>query len=278
MYKPEPSEVFEVRRHDIEPARIAELADAAGYAYIAVKGQVYQVTGAGSQLGYRGPVCAVDELGRDTTPKVDRSTLAEPEPTLAEEHEGPAITVLDGLYADPLRARAKALESDLEAHPERHKGLRSSDFPIPSLLREIFESVTGPVGHGHSCFQLNIAGEELVYHSDQQRWAAAIYLTPDAPPEGGTSFWRSRHTRARSSVDLDRMAGKDGWPSAGELEVLTYGGALLDRTRWQEVDRVGNVFNRLAIWDARLIHSVSECFGHDRETGRLCQLFFWNQA
>lgn len=277
MSNPNPSEVFEVRRHDVELARIAELADAAGFSFFATKGRVYQITHGqethGGQLSYRDR-CAVDELGR----VVDRSTTSDPEPTLEQLHEGPAITVLDGLYADPLKARAKALGSDLDTHPERHKGLRSSDFPIPEMLRDVFESVVGPVGHGHSCFQLNIAGEELVYHSDNQRWAAAIYLSPDAPPSGGTSFWQSRGTRVRSSADLARMAGKDGWPSAGELEVLTYGGALLDRTRWQEVDRVGNVFNRLAIWDSRMVHSVSECFGHDRETGRLCQLFFWNPA
>ena len=38
----------------------------------------------------------------------------------------------------------------------------------------------------------------------------------------------------------------------------------------------GNVFNRLVIFDARLIHSAGDYFGHNIETGRLFQMFFFD--
>ena len=42
-------------------------------------------------------------------------------------------------------------------------------------------------------------------------------------------------------------------------------------------DKIGNVFNRLVIFDGGLIHSGNDYFGHSRETGRLFQIFFFNE-
>jgi hypothetical protein len=270
MSNPNPRDVFIIRRHEINGERAAELANGAGYQFFALNGLVYDARDPGVS------VCCFADIMEDRS-----SMKLEPDPLMfssAVDDVAPSIVVLDGLYVDPVKAASIAAESDFAEHPERHKGLRSNDFPIPEMFRQLFETVTGRVGGGHSCFQLNFAGDQLVFHSDAQRWAAAIYLSDKPPISAGTSFWRRRTTLVRSSADLRTFAGKDGWPSEGELEVLTYGGALLDRTAWEEVDRVGNVFNRLVIWDSRLIHSVSDCFGHDRETGRLVQLFFWNPA
>lgn len=61
-----------------------------------------------------------------------------------------------------------------------------------------------------------------------------------------------------------------------QLLADTYGGKLLDETAWERCDCVANVYNRLAIWDARYIHSVSDHFGVDMATGRLVQLFFFD--
>ena len=36
------------------------------------------------------------------------------------------------------------------------------------------------------------------------------------------------------------------------------------------------MFNRLVIWDAHLIHSATDYFGHSPETGRLFQMFFFD--
>lgn len=287
MSKIDSREVFIPSRSRVglTPQRIAWFAEATGFKYFVHDGGVFKVIAveddnlAGDELGFvrMGEMSEVLEgpvVDRSTTPK--DTPPADPLAVITGDSDRPTIVVVDGFFSDPEAARRHALASDLAEHPERHKGLRSSDTQIHPDARRLIESVTGPMGHGHSAFQLNLAGEQLVFHSDTQRWAAVAYLTPNAPTGAGTSFYRSRSTRVRSAAELNRLAGKDGWPSASELESLTYGGALLDRTRWEEVDRVGNVFNRFVLWDARLVHGVSDMFGDTPKTGRLCQLFFWD--
>ena len=44
-------------------------------------------------------------------------------------------------------------------------------------------------------FQSCIAGVPQVFHCDAQQWAAVIYLTPDAPPQSGTSFYRNKKSK-----------------------------------------------------------------------------------
>ena len=51
---------------------------------------------------------------------------------------------------------------------------------------------------------------------------------------------------------------------------------FVDPYPYEMVDTAGNVFNRLVIFDARLIHSAGDYFGHNIETGRLFQMFFFD--
>lgn len=193
----------------------------------------------------------------------------------------PRIIVADGFYEKPDEVRLAALGSELMAHPEYHKGYRSTDVPIPEAVQRYFERMLGKkfVKAGkrcapYRCYQLCVAGDQIVYHSELQSHAAVVFLGLDAPVESGTSFFRSRETgvsagptekdAARLGVDLDELCQK------------TYDGKLLDRTAWEEVDRVGNVYNRMAIWDASMIHGASCYFGTAPENGRLFEMFFFD--
>ena len=49
-----------------------------------------------------------------------------------------------------------------------------------------------------------------------------------------------------------------------------------DKTDLEVVDVVGNVYNRLVIWDAKLIHAASEYFGDQKENSRLFHMFFFD--
>lgn len=42
-------------------------------------------------------------------------------------------------------------------------------------------------------------------------------------------------------------------------------------------DSIGNVYNRLVIFNAQYIHGVTEYFGEDINNSRLFQLFFFNK-
>ena len=54
------------------------------------------------------------------------------------------------------------------------------------------------------------------------------------------------------------------------------GGGNLDKTIYEPVDVVGNVFNRLVIFEARSIHAASEYFGFHKYNCRLWQMFFFD--
>ena len=49
-----------------------------------------------------------------------------------------------------------------------------------------------------------------------------------------------------------------------------------DLTKWQKVDTVGNVFNRLILFNSNRFHMSMDYFGDSKETGRLFQLFFFS--
>ena len=53
---------------------------------------------------------------------------------------------------------------------------------------------------------------------------------------------------------------------------------ILSPEPWELVDRVGAVYNRLVMWDAKMIHSASSytgILGQKPEDSRLVQLFFF---
>jgi len=57
----------------------------------------------------------------------------------------------------------------------------------------------------------------------------------------------------------------------------TFGGdAEFSRDRWEEIDRIANLYNRLVLFDAHLAHGASAYFGDRVDNARLFQNFFFN--
>jgi hypothetical protein len=69
-----------------------------------------------------------------------------------------------------------------------------------------------------------------------------------------------------------KMAQKD--PNYDKL--APSGDDTQDYTKWEMVDRVGNVFNRLIMYRADNYHVSLDYFGKDLHDGRLFQVFFFN--
>jgi hypothetical protein len=84
------------------------------------------------------------------------------------------------------------------------------------------------------------------------------YLTPNAPVSSGTGLYRRKSTGLMTGT-------KDEQLDIGEPQ---------DKTKWELVDTVGNVFNRLVMYRGDLWHISQEYFGNSKENGRLFQLFF----
>ena len=99
-------------------------------------------------------------------------------------------------------------------------------------------------------------------HTDSPNsYAAIVYLTPDAPIDTGTSFYRHRETGATES-EIDTINKED----------------FFDPTMWEETDRIANYYNRCVIFDASRYHCASRYFGEPSnfDKGRVFQVFFFD--
>lgn len=184
----------------------------------------------------------------------------------------PHILVVDNFYKDPYAVRNEALNAQYEANDPLYKGLRSSYRHLYPYVKEEFERllnvtitdwITQPM---NGVFQKTSNKDPLVWHSDSQDYAGAIYLTPDND-NLGTSFWRSKTGSCRRPANHPL----ENKPTDLNAEIYSHYN-LLHNDNWLLVDRVGSVFNRLVLWDAKLIHSATMY----PETDRLVQLFFFN--
>lgn len=199
----------------------------------------------------------------------------------------PHLLVVDDFYADPDHVRAIALRQRFGADERYYKGKRTAEHFLWPHLREEFERllrcrIVDWLQQGaNGCFQITGFEDPLVWHSDLQHVAAAIYLTPDAPLSAGTSFWRSRLHGVRRPPGHPLEAGRftdDTARQAASEEIYTSYN-VVHPDNWELVDRVGAVYNRLVIWDAQLLHSASSyegLSGATAGTSRLVQLFFFN--
>ena len=184
----------------------------------------------------------------------------------------PSFIVVDNFYSNPDEIRNLALSLDYNDDLRYHKGKRTNQRYFVDGTQRAFEKLLGTkITRFHEydyngVFQYCTPEDPLVYHCDVQSYAATIYLTPDAPPECGTSFYRSKqypHIRKVNENDSD-------------ANNKAFAGGYYDKTKFDLVDTVGNVYNRLVIWDSRLIHSASQYFGNDKYNSRLFHLFFFD--
>ena len=124
-------------------------------------------------------------------------------PSLTFKNLHPGIVVVDEFLENPLEHREYAL--NLEYEKKGSYGVRSKHVYPYAEYRDQFEKLLGRkinqstwLSYGvNGCYQWCNRHQELVWHVDGQDYAAMIYLTPDAPPSSGTSFWQSKHSRAR---------------------------------------------------------------------------------
>ena len=179
--------------------------------------------------------------------------------------------IVDNFYHNPYAVREFAVQqSYVEGGIGRgFIGRRTEQQFLFPGLKESFEEIlnlriTKWEEHGmNGRFQLNMAGEPIVYHCDDQRFAAMIFLTPNAPPEAGTSTFMHKESRVFHNSDPNIMAA---------FNQKTF----LDKTPYETVDRFGNIFNRLVIFNGGCLHAATTYFGSDFNDGRLWHMFFFD--
>jgi len=181
------------------------------------------------------------------------------------------LVVVDNFLENPDEIRELAFQQKYK--PRHSAGVRSEEaFPFFEVYQSCFSELLNedisfrefcePVGESvNGCFQWCIPPQDKVIHCDEQRWAGALYLTPDAPVECGTTLYRHRESKARYPEE-----------HSGNL----FDGGYFDTTKWEEVDNIGNVYNRLVLWHGKTVHAASVYFGRDISDSRLFQVFFFH--
>lgn len=183
---------------------------------------------------------------------------------------------IDNFYANPIDVRKFALKQEFKVRGN-YPGQRTESFLTESTkktLRDILYPFAGEItnwgGEYTGSFQYTTASDRSWIHSDSTTdWAAVCYLTPDAPVTAGTGIFRHKQT-GWMNFDYKREHDEEYMKQAPP------GHDSQDYTKWEMVDRVGNVFNRLILYRADNYHVSLDYFGKDMYDGRLFQVFFFN--
>ena len=187
------------------------------------------------------------------------------------------LIIVDDFYNNVDEVRKFALSQNFHA-TGNYPGVRTGCL-INDSTRENIQKIVEPHGgkitdwlesdEYTGAFQMTTSVERSWVHSDNVNksyifdsctyWGGVLYLTPDAPLEAGTSFYRSKLNNSIYNHDND------------ELNQYSQ-----DMTKWDVATEVKNIYNRLILFRGDQWHSSSTYFGHDNETGRLTQVFFFN--
>jgi hypothetical protein len=133
------------------------------------------------------------------------------------------------------------------------------DFPIPNEDGSNSDKIY------NGSFQYTTSRDRSWIHIDGfNNWAGVLYLTPNAPLSSGTAFYKF-HDGTFCKRDMEILENK--------LETDKFS---QDLTKWKMVDQVGNVFNRLILFNSNRFHMSMDYFGDSKENGRLFQVFFFS--
>lgn len=185
--------------------------------------------------------------------------------------------VIDNFYSDVDEVRKFALEQDFSVRGN-YPGPRTKPF-LNDSVKSVIESVVSPF-YGKviywsdeqytGAYQYTTSRDRSWIHADQTtKWAAVCYLTPDAPLSGGTGLFKHKPTGLTMAPKLEDGSYDD------ELLKKVYKDAQ-DMTKWELVDRIGNVYNRLIMYRGDHFHMSLDYFGQDLHDGRLFQTFFFD--
>lgn len=188
------------------------------------------------------------------------------------------LIVVDDFYENPDLVRLFAMNSLGFESSNYHKGQRSKERFYLSGTKEKFEKIIGRKitnwdhpNYANGVFQFTTAQDPIVYHVDTQTYAAMVFLTPNAPLETGTAFYKSKFTGATIF---------DGTHDPEEFQKTFKGISkdlnFYDSTQYELMDEVANVYNRLVLFNAKRIHAATKYFGDEIENARFFQLFFFD--
>ena len=85
-------------------------------------------------------------------------------------------------------------------------------------------------------------------------WCGIIFLTPEASVNSGITFYENTKTRDRYCIETENTNMKD-------------------MTKWTVIDRVGNLYNRMVLFNCKRYHAHVENFGDTKNSSKLFSMF-----
>jgi len=181
-----------------------------------------------------------------------------------------SLIVVDNFYSNPDEVRNYVLTQKFEIKGN-YPGNRTRSFATNELKTKIQEYIFPfggkiidfPISKDvyNGSFQYTTSRERSWIHVDcYNNWGGVLYLTPDAPLSSGTGFYKFKNGSTVQETEHGSETSKYSQ----------------DMTKWQNVDKIGNVFNRLILFNSNRFHMSMDYFGDNLENGRLFQVFFFS--
>jgi hypothetical protein len=191
------------------------------------------------------------------------------------------LIVIDNFYNNPHDTRKYILTQDFKVRGN-YPGQRTISY-ANQHLKDIIQEYITPFGGKiiefpmpnetnkdnnniyNGAFQFTTSRDRSWVHIDgHNNWAGVLYMTPNAPLSSGTSFYHF-HDGTACKRDMEILENKEETDKYSQ-----------DMTKWKKVDEVGNVFNRLILFNSNRFHMSMDYFGDSKENGRLFQVFFFS--
>jgi hypothetical protein len=197
------------------------------------------------------------------------------------------VIIVDNFYTKPEKVRERALVSD-------YADIASTDYPgFASRLRLETETLQNLFGclvgselnvdkarftWGGFRFITEESGKHAKVHADVAvDWAGMVYLTPNAPMNAGTAFFRHKETGFQSPP-TNREARALGFSDASEFDDKVIRQDKADLSKWEQTVCIEPVYNRLILFrGGDFYHAPIGGYGNSPESARLTHVFFFNE-
>lgn len=200
------------------------------------------------------------------------------------------ITIIDDFYPNPKTIARKAAKMEF-VEPEDVTGWRTTSGYFPSNIVELIESRSGfkvdyiqkPQGTPHdngTFFHTFAKGKKreipgVHWDTPLDQLICMVYLSEGIPTQCGTSFYRHRPT-GLETAPFAKDAKKLGYQTQELRHLLNRHSR--QKSKFEEVDRVGYRFNRAIIFPAKRLHAATAHYGNDIAQGRIYQIFSFRAA
>lgn len=190
------------------------------------------------------------------------------------------IMIIDNFYTNALETRDYILKQEFKVRGN-YPGQRTISYAtegIKTIIENHIQHFAGKITEWpmytnetqdtyNGTYQYTTSRDRSWIHTDGDgvnNWTGVLYMTPNAPIGSGTGIYRFKDgTRFNEEADV-----------RGSRAIIDE--YSQDYTKWEMVDKIGNVFNRLVLLNSKQFHGSLDYFGTNKENGRLFQVFFFS--